>query len=102
MIGANEIHFGCNLMDHTGYPDCRPAFVEAYQKLMNVATQQAVEGNPPKLVTPLLHLDKFAIVNLGKSLKAPIELTHSCYDPKPNGEACEACDACLLRLAALT
>ena len=81
MLQAEEIYFGSNALDHKNYVDCRPAFVSAYQKLINVATVQACEGSAPKLITPLIHLTKREIVNLGRELKAPIEMSWSCYNP---------------------
>jgi len=101
MMGAEEIHFGCNQMDLNAYPDCSPEFISAFQGVMNVATKQAVEGNPPKLVCPLIDMEKTEIVNLGKQLNVPIEMTHSCYDPTPAGTACGVCDACILREKAM-
>lgn len=97
MIGAEEIYLGSNTHDHAGYPDCRPLFVEAFQKVLNVATQQAVEGRPPQLVTPLLHMDKADIIRKGKELQAPLHLTLSCYAPPGAGLHCRQCDACRLR-----
>lgn len=98
---AQEIYAGMNALDSLPYPDCRPEFVNAFQGLMNVATKQAVEGNPPKLVTPLLHWNKTEIIQQGMLLKAPIHLTWSCYDPSPKKDPCGSCDACILRNDAL-
>lgn len=95
--GAQEIYFGCNQLDRSGYPDCRPEFVEAFQHLISKATKVSTESRPPKIVTPLVDLDKKQIVELGVKLKAPIELTISCYNPKTSGEPCQECDACCLR-----
>lgn len=97
LYDAQEIHFGPNKIDHACYPDCRPAYLQAFQSIMNVATKQAIEGNAPKLVTPLKELDKTAIIKLGISLGAPLNLTWSCYDPLNSCKPCEACDACVLR-----
>lgn len=94
---AQEIHFGANALDRYGYPDCRPAYIEAFQTLMNVATKQAVEGNPPQLVTPLMHWDKTEIIKQGIALQVPLELTMSCYNPIGFQQPCHQCDACLLR-----
>jgi 7-cyano-7-deazaguanine synthase len=98
-FGAEEIYFGANAMDRFGYPDCRPAYLQAFQALMNVATKQAVEGLPPQLVTPLLDLDKAEIIRQGFALNAPLELTMSCYNPLGLYQPCHQCDACVLRAA---
>lgn len=95
--GAQEIYFGCNKQDRNGYPDCRPEFVEAFQHLISKATKVSTESHPPIIVTPLADLDKREIVELGAQLKAPIELTISCYSPNEKGEPCLTCDACCLR-----
>ena len=94
---AQEIHFGPNLLDKFCYPDCHPNYLAAFQQVMNYATQQAVEGNPPRLVTPLLELDKVGIIRLGMDLKVPVDLTWSCYSPKDQRIPCNKCLACLLR-----
>lgn len=100
VLGSDEIYFGANALDHEPYPDCRPTFFTAMQNISNCATKKGSEGNPTQLITPLLHLDKVAIVQLAKKLDAPIHLTFSCYDPTPSGTPCTTCDACTLRLAA--
>lgn len=97
VFSANEIYFGANLYDQGGFPDCRPAFVQAFQSLMNLATKEAIEGKFTKLITPLIHLRKKEIVELGLELKAPLEMTLSCYDPPSRKEHCGICDACTLR-----
>jgi 7-cyano-7-deazaguanine synthase len=97
IFGAQEIHFGANAMDASPYPDCRPAFVQAYQQLINVATKQALEGSAPKIHTPLIHWDKTEIVKQGKALQIPFDLTWSCYDPTDSLTPCGSCDACVLR-----
>lgn len=94
---AREIYFGCNRLDRSGYPDCRPEFVEAFQHLIDKATKLSAESNSPKIVTPLADLDKVEIVLLGRKLKAPIDLTISCYNPSQKGQPCLECDACCLR-----
>ena len=95
---AKEIYFGCNIQDSSPYPDCRPSFIDAWQNVLNLATKQAVEGSPPKLITPLISLDKKEIVQLGTQLNAPLHLTKSCYNPDlESGAPCEICDACQLR-----
>jgi 7-cyano-7-deazaguanine synthase len=96
-LGIADLVAGMNALDYSGYPDCRPAFVEAFEALARVATRAGVEGVPFRLHTPLMTLDKAAIVRLGVSLGVDYALTHSCYDPAPDGAACGACDACQLR-----
>ncbi len=93
---ASEIHMGPNALDGK-YPDCSPAYIQAYQNLIQVATKQALDGNAPKLVAPLLYMNKVEIIQEGLKLKAPIELTHSCYSPTTAGLPCNLCDACILR-----
>jgi len=93
---ADEIHIGPNAMD-TVYPDCSAGFIEAFQLVMNVATKQGADGHPPKLVAPLLQMNKSDIVRQGKRLNAPIDLTFSCYDPIKGSKPCQRCDACILR-----
>lgn len=94
---AKEIHVGANLLDFHAYPDCRPIYFEKFQQLLNVATKQAIEGNPPQLKTPLIEMSKQEIVNLGIELKAPLSLTFSCYDPIEKNTPCQQCDACKIR-----
>lgn len=97
--GATELHIGVNAIDYSGYPDCRPAFVDAFERLANLATKAGVEGAGLKVVAPLLHLTKADIVRRGLALGVDYGLTHSCYDPAEDGAACGTCDACQLRLA---
>ncbi|MEM1283343.1 MAG: 7-cyano-7-deazaguanine synthase QueC [Chlamydiota bacterium] len=97
ILNAKAIYVGFNKMDRGGYPDCLPAFVEAFQSVINVATKQSVESTPPTIISPLLDLDKREIVALGIDLGAPLELTHSCYSPTSVGLPCSLCDACRLR-----
>lgn len=97
VTGAQEIYIGSNALDHRPYPDCRPEYFEALQKLFQVATKQSVEGVPPVPIAPLLYLDKTQIGQEGMRLKIPLELTFSCYDPTPEGLHCTQCDACQLR-----
>jgi 7-cyano-7-deazaguanine synthase len=94
---AHEIHFGPNRADQHCYPDCRHAYIKAFQELILHATQQSIEKEAPTLVTPLLLLDKKEIIHLGMILKAPLELTSSCYCPAADGTPCQICDACILR-----
>jgi 7-cyano-7-deazaguanine synthase len=94
---AQEIHFGPNKLDDSCYVDCRPAYIQTFQSLINIATKQAVEGAPPKLVTPLINWDKAEIIRQGLALKVPLDLTISCYNPISLRLVCQQCDACLLR-----
>jgi 7-cyano-7-deazaguanine synthase len=99
-IDAQDIYLGVNAVDYSGYPDCRPAFVEAFEKLANVATAAAVEGRARyRIRAPLLQLSKKQIIELGTRLGVPYGLSHSCYDPSPTGQACGRCDSCRLRAA---
>lgn len=101
IFNAQEIYAGPNLLDRKPYPDCRPEFYQAFQSVINLASKQAVEGNPPHLLTPLIDWNKKEIVEQGTRLKVPFHLTFSCYDPTPDSEPCLQCDACLLRLEGL-
>ncbi len=96
-LGASDLVAGMNAIDYSGYPDCRPEFVRAFEALAKVATKMGVEGAPWRVHTPLMELDKAGIIRLGVSLGVDYALTHSCYDPAPDGRACGACDSCLLR-----
>ena len=95
-VGAEEIWVGVNAIDYSGYPDCRPAFLEAFERLARVATKAGVSGRPLRIRAPLLRLTKARIIKLGTSLGVPYRLTQSCYDPV-RGRACGRCDACVLR-----
>jgi 7-cyano-7-deazaguanine synthase len=98
-LGASDIFLGINAVDYSGYPDCRPEFLAAFERLANLATRAAVEqGRRTRLHAPLLRLSKAEIVRVGLSLGVDYALTHTCYDPAPDGASCGACDACLLRL----
>ena len=93
-----DIFIGVNALDYSGYPDCRPEYIEAYERMANLATKAGVEGRARlKIHTPLLDLNKARIVKLAHELGVPFGLTHSCYDPGADGRACGQCDACLLR-----
>jgi len=94
-IGADRIYIGANSVDYSGYPDCRPEFFQAFEKVLAVGTKRGVEGTPVRIVTPILRLTKAEIVKLGVELDAPLELTWSCY--KGGVKACGRCDSCLLR-----
>lgn len=98
VLGARDIFIGVNAVDYSGYPDCRPAYLEAFERLARLATRAGVEGAPLTIHAPLLHLTKGEIIRRGLDLGVDYGLTHSCYDPEPDGAACGACDACLLRL----
>lgn len=97
-LSAADIFVGVNAVDYSGYPDCRPEFVAAFETLANLATKAGVEGTARfRIRTPLLHLTKSQIIRRGLELGVDYALTHSCYDPGPAGQACGQCDACLLR-----
>ena len=99
VLGASDIFIGVNALDYSGYPDCRPEYVEAFERLANLATAAAVEGRTRiRIRAPLLHLTKREIIQLGTRLGVDYGMTTSCYDPSPSGEACGHCDACQLRL----
>ncbi len=95
-LGAEDVFVGVNAIDYSGYPDCRPAFLRAFERLARVATRAGVTGSPLRIQAPLLRLSKAKIVRLGTSLGVPYRLTLSCYDPI-EGRACGRCDACVLR-----
>jgi 7-cyano-7-deazaguanine synthase len=97
MIGADEIYFGPNALDYHGYVDCRPEYVQKYQELINLSTNQAVEGSPPELIAPLIYMTKVDILKKGIELNVPFHLTWSCYDPTPDHHPCGSCDACIIR-----
>ncbi len=98
VLGAQDIFIGVNALDYSGYPDCRPEFVRAFETMANLAVKEAVEGRLRIAIhTPLLALSKAEIVSLGSRLGVDYGLTHSCYDPSPEGLACGRCDSCLLR-----
>ena len=99
VAGASDIFIGVNALDYSGYPDCRPAYIEAFERLANLATRAATEeGRVLRVRAPLLQMTKAAIVRLGLGLGVEYGLTTSCYDPTPAGLACGRCDACQLRL----
>lgn len=100
VLGSSDIFIGVNAVDYSGYPDCRPEYIAAFEKMANLATRAGVEGTMRmKIHTPLAHLTKAKIVRLGVSLGVDYGLTHTCYDPSPEGLSCGHCDACLLRVA---
>jgi 7-cyano-7-deazaguanine synthase len=97
-LECSDIFIGVNALDYSGYPDCRPEYIEAYLRMANLATRAAVEGRMRlKIHTPLIRMTKAQIVKLAHSLGVNFGLTHSCYDPDPSGRPCGQCDACLLR-----
>ncbi|MGB5219065.1 MAG: 7-cyano-7-deazaguanine synthase QueC [Smithella sp.] len=99
VIGANDIFIGVNVLDYSGYPDCRPEYIAAYQKMANLATKAGVEDKRKvKIHTPLIRMSKAQIIRKGLELGVDYSFTHSCYDPSPSGKACGECDSCLLRL----
>ena len=99
VLGAQDVFIGVNALDYSGYPDCRPAFIEAFERLANLATRAGVEGTTRLTVhTPLMEMTKREIIQLGQSLGVDYGMTTSCYDPSADGAACGHCDACQLRL----
>lgn len=94
---ASEIWIGVNALDYSGYPDCRPEFIAAFQEVIFKGTRSGVEHREPRIVAPLLPLTKADIVRRGVELGVDYSLTHSCYDPAPDGRACGHCDSCILR-----
>ena len=99
VLDAQHIFFGANAVDYSGYPDCRPAFVQSFERLANLATKAAVEGRPLTVHTPIISLTKADIVRRGAALGVDYALTVSCYQADAEGRACGACDACRLRRA---
>ena len=98
VLEAPHIFVGVNALDYSGYPDCRPEYIEAFERMANLATKAGVEGRLPiRIHTPLIRLSKAEIVKLGRDLGLDFSLTHSCYDPDAQGRPCGQCDACLLR-----
>jgi len=98
VLGANHVFIGVNALDYSGYPDCRPEYIAAFQHLAGLATRAGVEGRRLRIHTPLIKLTKREIIEQGLALGLDYALTVSCYDPAPGGEACGRCDACRLRL----
>ena len=97
VLNADDIFIGVNAVDYSGYPDCRPAFIEAFETLANVATKAGVDGHGMHIHTPLMKLSKADIVKLGASLGVDYAQTVSCYSANDKGEACGRCDSCYLR-----
>ena len=97
VLGAERIVIGVNAVDYSGYPDCRPDFIAAFEYLASLATKAGVGGRPLRVYAPLQHLSKAAIIRLGQELGVDYSLTHSCYDPGPDDRPCGHCDSCLIR-----
>ena len=96
---ADAIYLGANIVDYSGYPDCRPEYLEAFERIARLGTRLGVEGKAIEIRAPLLRLSKAEIIRLGVCLGVPIGMTHSCYDPDPDGAACGECDSCHTRQA---
>ena len=98
VLGSSDVYIGVNAVDYSGYPDCRPEYIAAYERMANLATKAGVEGRQTlTLHTPLIHLSKADIIRRGLALGVDYALTSSCYDPAPDGRPCGACDSCQLR-----
>jgi len=97
VIGAQDIFVGVNAVDYSGYPDCRPEYIQAFERLAALATKAGVEGNPLRIHAPLISLTKSEIIQRGLELGVDYGLTHSCYDPDSDGFACGQCDSCQIR-----
>ena len=97
-LGTTDIFIGVNALDYSGYPDCRPEFIESFERTANLATKAGVGGKQFKIHTPLIHLTKAKIIRKGIELGVDYGMTTSCYDPQENGDPCGRCDACTLRL----
>jgi 7-cyano-7-deazaguanine synthase len=97
VVRATAIVLGVNALDYSGYPDCRPEYLAAFEKMAALATKAGIEGQPLKILAPLLQMSKAEIIRKGRALGLRYGLTHSCYDPDPSGQPCGACDSCRLR-----
>ncbi len=98
VLGASDIFVGVNAIDYSGYPDCRPEYIRGFERMANLALKAVVEGKMRiRIQTPLIHMTKAEIIRRGVALGVDYRLTHSCYDPSPEGKACGQCDSCLLR-----
>ena len=98
VLGVRDVFIGVNAIDYSGYPDCRPEFIAAFEKMANLATKMTTVGGQPFAIhTPLIHLTKAQIISRGIELGVDYSMTHSCYDPDEQGRACGRCDSCLLR-----
>lgn len=98
VLESNDIYLGVNALDYSGYPDCRPEYIAAFEQMANLATKAGVEGRRLRIHTPLIHLSKADIIRKGRELGVDYALTSTCYDPAPDATACGHCDACQLRL----
>jgi len=96
-LGASDIFIGANAVDYSGYPDCRPPFIKAFERTANLGTKAGVEGRPFRIHAPLIRMTKAQIIQKGIELGVDYSLTHSCYDPSPSGMSCGQCESCLLR-----
>jgi 7-cyano-7-deazaguanine synthase len=99
VLGAFDIFIGVNAVDYSGYPDCRPEFIQAFEKMANLATRLGVEQQPFRIRTPLINLTKAQIIKQGIALGVDYSMTVSCYDPDDEGKACGVCDSCRFRAA---
>ena len=97
VAGAETLVIGVNALDYSGYPDCRPEYLDAFARMATLATRAGVEGRPLRILAPLLHLSKADIIRRGTAMGLDYSLTHSCYDPGPDGQPCGRCDSCRLR-----
>lgn len=98
VLGVSDIFIGVNAIDYGGYPDCRPEYIEAFEQMANIATKAVIEGHTQvRIRTPLINMTKAQIIQKGTELGIDYSITHSCYDPSPEGKACGQCDSCLLR-----
>jgi len=97
VLGAQDVFIGVNALDYSGYPDCRPEYIAAFQRLADLATKAGVEGSRLRIHTPLIRMTKAEIIRKGRELGVDFDMTLSCYDPTPAGEPCGRCDACQLR-----
>jgi len=96
-VDGHDIYVGVNAVDYSGYPDCRPAFIEAFERLANLATKAGIEGDAISIHAPLMHMNKAEIIRKGLELGVDYGLTSTCYQPQDDGVPCRACDACILR-----
>ena len=99
-LGSGDIFIGVNAVDYSGYPDCRPEYIAAFQRMANLATRAAVQGRPLTVHAPLIDWAKVRIIECGLALGVDYSMTHSCYDPAPDGACCRRCDSCRLRQSA--
>ena len=97
VLGAQDIFIGVNALDYSGYPDCRPEYIAAFQKMADLATKAGVEGSRLRIHTPLIEMTKAQIIRKGRALGVDFDMTLSCYDPSPTGAPCGRCDSCQLR-----